>query len=590
MDRIIELINQEKWEKATDEIIQYLEKNPMTPEIAVLAATVCEVIGDRETAYEYIISGLSVNPVHYELLYLLGNYYASVNSDQAFLCYEKALYYAIKQKSEDVIFLQEMVEQFRQKPEVSVRKVSFVILSYNTLEYTKQCLDSIVSNCDSNAYEIVVVDNGSTDGSREWLETVENIIYVPSKENLGFAGGCNLGIQAANTQNDIFLLNNDTIVPLNAVFYLRMGLYASSENGMAGSVTNQAVNSQVVPETFGTLGEYMDFAFFNNTERKRVHEYKTWLVGFAVLIKRSVLNKVGMLDERFYPGNFEDNDYGLRVREAGYRNVLCWNSFIFHWGSKSFKENSVVYADAISENLQKLKDKWGYVISYYSMVRKELLPFIEQKPEDTFSVLEIGCGSGETLSRIKMLYPNAKLYGIEISKEIVKVSLDHITILEGNIEELAGELPFGGIFDYIIMADVLEHLVWPNCVLDKLRKNLNPRGKLITSIPNLQNASVIYDLLHGKFTYRDSGILDRTHLRFFTYKEIIKLFDEADYSIEKIHSVKMSGETTESHKEFFDGLLAMDSSIQKEYLDTYQYLVVAQNNAKAAAKSFRNED
>ena len=94
--------------------------------------------------------------------------------------------------------------------------------------------------------EIIVVDNGSKDGSVEWLRQQPDIILVENKENMGFPGGCNQGIKASSKGADIFLLNNDTMLPENALFWLRMGLYDRDENGAAGSVSNFAGGQVVV--------------------------------------------------------------------------------------------------------------------------------------------------------------------------------------------------------------------------------------------------------------------------------------------------------------------------------------------------------
>lgn len=95
---------------------------------------------------------------------------------------------------------------------IEIRKTSIIILTYNNLVYNRICVDSIRKYTKENTYEIVVVDNNSTDGTREWLKEQKDIVAIFNEENVGFPKGCNIGIAAAGKENDILFLNNDTVV------------------------------------------------------------------------------------------------------------------------------------------------------------------------------------------------------------------------------------------------------------------------------------------------------------------------------------------------------------------------------------------
>jgi GT2 family glycosyltransferase/trans-aconitate methyltransferase len=440
---------------------------------------------------------------------------------------------------------------------------------------TKQCIESIRQNCNPETYELIVIDNASHDGSVKWLREQTDIVLIENQENVGFPAGCNQGIAASIPENDIMLLNSDTIVMPNAMFTLRMGLYDSQRNGAAGSVTNKAGNSQKIDKVFDNIAQYHTFAATNNVPCENAYEYKVWLVGFALLLKRTALDQVGLLDERFTPGNFEDNDLGIRFSKKGFRNVLCWNSFIYHWESKSFKQNkSINYDQLYYTNLEKYKEKWGIGPSYYTNAREDIMGMITQDSQSFIRVLEIGCGAGVTLGRILHCYPNAEAYGIELVKEIADLGALNYNVICGNIEQM--ELPYEkGYFDYIIFGDVLEHLVHPDRVLMRVCDYLKQDGCVLASIPNLMNAEVIYDLLHGRFPYEDSGVRDATHLRFFTYQEILRLFETAGYQVEGVWRTMMEECTTNAYGDFFNQLLAIEGVAGREEFDAYQYLVRA---------------
>ena len=130
-------------------------------------------------------------------------------------------------------------------------------------------------------------------------------------------------------------------------------------------------------------------------------------------------------------------------------------------------------------------------------------------------------------------------------------------------------------YDIILFPDVLEHLRYPESILVSVKNNLKTNGYIISSIPNLMNASIIYGLLHGFFTYQDAGILDNTHLRFFTLNEIYGMFDRAGYEISHVEARVSPKESTDSYKDFFNQLLSINGMAPKEQFDAYQYLVRA---------------
>jgi GT2 family glycosyltransferase/ubiquinone/menaquinone biosynthesis C-methylase UbiE len=576
---IVSLIEKEQWEAAAGAIVKAMEKGGFNDTLAILAATTAAQMGDAETCLQNIQTGLKYNPENYELYLMLGNYYADRNPDQAFLCYENAQYYCRKNGiAEDLACIDKVKEEFLEGHEVAVKPYSFVILSYNTFELTELCIESIRQNCNPDTYELIIVDNGSKDESVPWLKKQTDLVLIENAENKGFPAGCNQGIAAAKSDNDIMLLNSDTIMMPNAMFTLRMGLYESKRNGAAGSVSNHTANGQVIDHAYDTIEEYFAYAMKNNVPCDHPYEYKIWLVGFALLAKRTALDQVGLLDERFTPGCYEDNDLGFRFSKMGFRNVVCWNSFIYHFGSRSFDKNQKHLAvsgnDLLNVNAGKFKDKWGIDGNYYTNARGELIQYMSQDFGSPVRVLEVGCGAGGTLGRIQHLYPNAEVYGIELVEEIAKLGAINYNVICGNIEQM--ELPYEKeSFDYIIFGDVLEHLIHPDEVLCKVRDYLKKDGHVLASIPNLMNAAVIYDLLHGRFLYEDEGIRDRTHMRFFTYHEILRLFEHAGYQVDAAGQTNVYGVMTEDFGDFFTKLLAIDGVADKDSFDAYQYYVSA---------------
>lgn len=453
--------------------------------------------------------------------------------------------------------------------QMNQQKTSIIILAHDQLEYTKQCVASIRRHTQKDTYELILIDNGSTDGTTNWLKRQEDIIGIFNDKNYGFPKGCNQGIKVASG-TEILLLNNDTIVTPRWLEQLNTALYSDEKIGVVGCVTNHCSNEQEVEITYQSTEGLQGFADnFNKSDRIK-WESRLRLVGFCYLIKGVVAAQVGLLDERFTPGMFEDDDYSLRVLEAGYKLLLCKDTFIHHYGSVSFKADIEQSNQLLSINLQKFTDKWGFSFPYYCGVRDDLIGMMT--PKRKMNILEVGCACGGTLLKLKDIYPEARVYGIEKNEKVAAIANHFAEVISMDIE--SAEMPFEkGFFDYIIFGDVLEHLYDPQAVLEKMHAYLKEDGAVIASIPNVMHWSVVKELLAGYWSYRDAGILDRTHLRFFTLHEIVKMFNNAGYEGKDFNAgvIKMSPEDEEK----FLFLQQQGWIKDMQHLDVFQWLVKA---------------
>ena len=560
-DEALELINKYKNEWGNDE------------DIASMEAIIYIYCKEYAKSLEIIKSGLKCNSLSSDLYYTLGNIYEFNNEiNRAYICYEQAISLCQNDNYRDIMKLR--LKELESKNNMTVNNVSFVILTYNQLEYTKICINSIRNYCNKGTYEIIVVDNNSVDGTVEWLKEQKDIKAIFNKRNEGFPRGCNQGIEIAEKNNDIFLLNNDTVMMRNSLFNMRMALYSESSVGAVGAISNRVSNYQQVDLDYNNFDQYIDFANKNNITDEELYEDRIKLIGFAMLLRREVLDKVGNLDERFTPGNFEDDDLSYRIIQEGYRLILAKDSYIHHFGSVSFGKDREKYNEIISMNRLKFEEKWGVDSSYSSIIRFDILGFINNEKWKKIRVLEVGCACGATSLKIKDLYPNAEIYGIEINKDSASIASKFMNIETYNIEEV--DLNYEEkYFDYIIFADVLEHLYNPKLVLEKVNKYLKDDGSIITSIPNIMHYSVIMDLLNGNFTYTDAGILDRTHIRFFTLNEINKLFVNSGYNIVNIFGKSI--EVTSKGEEFINKLKEICDGDEKQF-GVYQYLIESKKN------------
>jgi len=170
-------------------------------------------------------------------------------------------------------------------------------------------------------------------------------------------------------------------------------------------------------------------------------------------------------------------------------------------------------------------------INYYNQNRLDVANLIDKK---IVKILDIGCGEGYFLKNIKETF-DSETWGIEINEEVAqrtKLNVDHVLI--GSVETLLSSIP-DDYFDCISFNDVLEHLYNPSEILSLVGSKLTKDGYIIASIPNVRYFHNLSELIVKKdWDYKDSGILDSTHLRFFTEKSIRRMFVKAGYKVEKL--------------------------------------------------------
>lgn len=246
-------------------------------------------------------------------------------------------------------------------------RVSIIVLTFNELKYTKMCLDSLVKYT-GIPFELIIVDNGSTDGTGDYLKQFRSVIKdcplcmdyrtIFNRKNRGFAAGNNQGIRVS-TGRYVVLLNNDTVLTPNWLVNLVYCGECISSSGIIGPRTNAVASKQLIEVSYKDLEEMQRFArSFNRTDSSRWFQVDR-LSAFCFVIKREVIDSIGLLDERFQIGIAEDDDYCIRARKAGYLLYCAGDTFIHHFRSRTFIGNGIDRERIGRINHQKLKKKWG---------------------------------------------------------------------------------------------------------------------------------------------------------------------------------------------------------------------------------------
>lgn len=294
------------------------------------------------------------------------------------------------------------------KPTPDIPVTSIIILTHNQLNYTKKCIDSIFTHT-QKPFELIVVDNGSTDGTVEYLESEvggqgegiddsliggfddwgrdggqgkradDSLIgrlddwgkqggrkgevrIIKNKENLGFAAGNNQGMAAARGDY-ILLMNNDIVVTPNWLERMVSCSERDPKIGIVGPMSNYVSGPQLVENVtydIQTLNGLEDFATKFSDQHGGQSQHFLRVVGFCMLIKRAVIDRIGGMDAGYGLGNFEDDDFSLRATLAGFESWIAKDCFIHHFGSRTFIGAKIDYRESLSRNWEIFKKKWGF--------------------------------------------------------------------------------------------------------------------------------------------------------------------------------------------------------------------------------------
>ena len=235
---------------------------------------------------------------------------------------------------------------------------SIVIPVHGALPLLRECLDSLRRHT-APPYEIILIDNGSDAATKRYLRSLRGVRLIENSHNLGFARAINQGMKAARG-GYIAWVNSDTRVTPGWLERLAAALRSDPELAAVGPVTNRIAGAALVPVPAGfvasrpaldALGEA--YALKNSGQVVEAHR----LTGFFLLLRRSSVAAVGQLDERFGLGCYEDYDYCLRLRQAGYKLAVARDVFVYHSYHGSFASDAGHQAQLL-KNRAIFIDKW----------------------------------------------------------------------------------------------------------------------------------------------------------------------------------------------------------------------------------------
>lgn len=246
-----------------------------------------------------------------------------------------------------------------------MKKLAIIIINWNSYEVTQTTILSL-DNTSYKDYDIILIDNHSTDGSLEKLEaTFKEITFLKSNENLGFAGGNNLGIQYAIDKGYMYtmLLNNDVEVEFNFLEPLVEKLDNNNHIGAVQPLIYFHHDRTIIWNAGSEFNRWLGITIsngYNQRDEGQKERYKEkkidWITGCAFMVKTEILAQIGALNHQFFI-YYEDVDLSFRIKEAGYQLSYVPTSVIYHIAGMSHKSKEKTKEGFISPKVHYLNSR-----------------------------------------------------------------------------------------------------------------------------------------------------------------------------------------------------------------------------------------
>lgn len=239
-------------------------------------------------------------------------------------------------------------------------EVSIVVLFYNNKEMTKQCIDSILKYSNDVNYELITINNGSDEETTNWCEALSHKKKIHFKYNMGpTIAGCSILDSAQYTTEGKFTVyvSNDVIVTENWLKNLLKCIKSDDEIGWAAPVCNSLSNMQTIQVAYESIEQMQEFAKKYNISDENKWEERARLFPFLAIIRPWVLETVGGYNSQYFCYDmFADDDMSMKIRRAGYKQILCKDTFVHHYGSATIKDNQY---DVMEMGRKQFYNKYG---------------------------------------------------------------------------------------------------------------------------------------------------------------------------------------------------------------------------------------
>ena len=445
--------------------------------------------------------------------------------------------------------------------------LTIVLLLTGDMQEARMAQAYLHENYMGDEYERLLLYCGRDEEALALLDEDPTTVLFDGRE-AGIAAACNAALQHARGERILFSSASYVLMP-SALHAMQRTLDEADGTSLVLPML-QAVLGMDTTQTLQDMPHepYQDAAGlrrFSDSVSLRQGTLKVpYSLDFCFLTQRRALLEIGGFDEDFRAAPFLMMNVCLRFWHANWPCIAACGAFAHR------NEGAPPYEEQDEEALSR---KHGMNYPYSFVPRMDILQLLDlQKP--SLTVLEVGCACGATLLAVRNANPEARLYGIELNEKAAAVAR-HFAVVEALDVETLDQPAWHGMFDYIILGDVIEHLREPWQAMKNLAELLKPDGQLVVSFPNVTHFSVFHMMLTGRWQYKDAGLLDRTHLRFFTRTEMAKLLRDAGLEPRYVRRIQI--DETPQDEAFIEKLTALlPPEADADELHAYQWIIIAE--------------
>ena len=368
-----------------------------------------------------------------------------------------------------------------------MKKVSLIMLAYNKLEYTVLAVDSLYKYTSNIDFEFITVNNGSSDGTKEYFESLPNEKKLCCEVNVGGDRAFNEALKYAEGEYTVFL-NNDLIFTENWLENLIKVMESDLRIGVAVPVCNSSSNYQIVQLEYYDTNMLQEVARNYNKSDSAKWEERLRLMLYAAIFRTKELKEIGGLDEIYSPGGFDDDDLTCRYRRAGYKLILTKDTYLHHYGSVTIGES---YAAILGRNREFFKNKFGYDSWEASHIDFNVIDNIIYNIKSEVKIL----GIGDTCAAKTLQIKNGlkELGSKDIVLDYFALKDEYVTDLKticsnvgvGNMHELYDYVN-DRKYDYIYMDKIIYDIEELNYTINKISSILERNGTLIVNTKSIK--------------------------------------------------------------------------------------------------------
>jgi len=388
-------------------------------------------------------------------------------------------------------------------------KVSIVLLAYNNLDYTRQCVESILQYTDDVEYELILVNNGSTDGTLAYFESIPGAKVIHLEYNIHLVKGFNIGLMAAEGKYSAAVCN-DFIFTSNWLSNLMICIESDSDIGFVSPGATYISNYQQISIPFTSKDEFQELAKNYNISDPYKWQERIVLLPNVLCCPTALLEKIGYYDTRYYRGEFLDDDISFRIRRAGYKLIFCGDTVTHHYGSITTTSDHATNSLAEGRNTFTRRyglDAWNdarfdqkyFYIEHSAILNKKNVLGIDVK-----------CGATVLQIKNKMWTINKEMPKLSIYTSQSKYVQDCISISQ-HVSEFHhfSDIPYDitNLFDFVYIERPLnEYAEDLHSLFATLSKIMLPGGTVIFAVNNVLSSNYLHDLVNEDSSIHNSKI------------------------------------------------------------------------------------